>query len=350
MQAYYKQNEIYNPDLPSVAIVVLNHNGLALLKDFLPPLLLYSNGYSIIVVDNASTDGSVAYIQHHFPEVICMVHDANYGVAKGYNLALKEIKATYYLLLNNDLLVTKDWLKDPLVLMERDAAIACCQPKILSLKKPDQFDYAGAAGGFIDRYGYPFCRGRIFNHIEQDRGQYNDTRAVFWASGACLLIRASAFHSLGGFDELFFAHFEEVDLCWRAHLAGWKVYYCGTSTVYHLGGATLPHNSPRKTYLNFRNRLFMLYKHQPNNLMDQIKNACLNLLAVFRMLALGKFAHSWAIVKAQVDFLKLKKRCRTNPSSTDLPNSYKGSILIDFFIKQKKCFSELAPDRFVLRK
>ncbi|AXI24281.1 Glycosyl transferase group 2 family protein [Cardinium endosymbiont of Sogatella furcifera] len=331
--------------LPSVAIVVLNYNGLALLKVYLPTLLLHSKGYTTIVVDNASTDGSVAYIQHHFPTVTCIVHKGNYGVAKGYNLALQQIQATYYLLLNNDLLVTAGWLKEPLALMEGDSSIAFCQPKILSLKQPDQFDYAGAAGGYIDRYGYPFCRGRIFNRIEQDKGQYNDTRAVFWASGACLLVRATAFHNLGGFDELFFAHFEEIDLCWRAQLAGWKVYYCGSSMVYHLGGATLPYSSPRKTYLNFRNRLLMLYKHRHNDLVSILINLCLDFLAICWMGALGKFAHSWAILKAQIDFFKLKKKCVAQPTAY-LPNSYKGSILMDCLLRKKQYFSELRSDRF----
>lgn len=346
MQEYYKPIVIPHHPLPSVAIVILNYNGLALLQAYLPTLLLYSHGYRIIVVDNASTDGSVDYLRSHFPMVTCMVHDANYGVAKGYNIALQQIKATYYLLLNNDLLVTVDWLKEMLTLMEDDPSIGFCQPKILSLTQPDQFDYAGAAGGFIDAYGYPFCRGRIFNLIEKDSGQYNDTRAVFWASGACVLVRAKAFHTLGGFDELFFAHFEEIDLCWRAHLAGWKVYYCGTSTVYHLGGATLAYNSPRKTYLNFRNRLLMLYKYHPTNLVYMIKNVGLDLLAAVRMWGLGKFAHSWAIVQAQIDFFRLKTKEQAKPSSAYLPNRYKGSMLIDFFIKKKKRFSDIAPHLF----
>ncbi len=346
MQECYNQTAVANHDLPTVAIVVLNYNGLALLKEYLPKILLYSNGYRIIVVDNASTDDSVDYVKSHFPAVASIVHDANYGVAKGYNLALKQIKATYYLLLNNDLLVTPYWLKGMLTLMEDNLSVAFCQPKILSLKKPDQFDYAGAAGGFIDAYGYPFCRGRILDSIEQDRGQYNDTREIFWASGACLLVRAKAFHSLGGFDELFFAHFEEIDLCWRAHIAGWKVYYCGSSTVYHIGGATLSYNDPKKTYLNFRNRLLLLYKYHPNSLFFKIKNVCLDLLAFFRMLLLGNLAHSWAIVQAQIDFFKLKKQCVARPSSAYLPNRYKGSMIIAFFIKKKKAFSEIAPHRF----
>jgi GT2 family glycosyltransferase len=337
---------VLNHSPTSVAIVVLNYNGLELLKQYLPTLLLYSSGHKVILVDNASTDGSVGYIQNHFPEVRCMVHDANYGVTKGYNLALKQIEATYYLLLNNDLLVTEHWLKDMLALMERDSSIALCQPKILSLIEPDRFDYAGAAGGFIDAYGYLFCRGRIFSSIEKDRGQYNDTRAVFWASGACLLVRARAFHVLGGFDELFFAHFEEIDLCWRAHLADWKVYYCGTSTVYHLGGGSLSYANPKKTYLNFRNRALMLYKYHPNNFFKIIERLCLDTIAAFRMLCLGKFSHSLAIFKAQIDFFKLKKQCTVNYPAFPLPNVYKGSIVMDFFIKKKKLFSELSSKRF----
>ena len=332
MQPCYKRNKI--PHLPTVAIVVLNYNGLSLLKAYLPTLLLYSHGYGIIIIDNGSTDGSVDYLRNHFPTVTCMVHDGNYGVAKGYNVALKQIKATYYVLLNNDLLVTANWLTEMLALMEHDPSIGFCQPKILSLQRPDEFDYAGAAGGFIDMYGYPFCRGRIFNHIEKDSGQYDDTRAIFWTSGACVLVRAKAFHTLGGFDELFFAHFEEIDLCWRAHIAGWKVYYCGTSTVYHLGGATLAYQSPRKTYLNFRNRLLMLYKYHPAHLMDTIKNIAFNLLAIFRMWYLGKFAHSWAIVQAQIDFFKLKKKIKPKFLVPYLANIYKRSMVIDFYQKR----------------
>ncbi|CDG49792.1 glycosyltransferase family 2 protein [Cardinium endosymbiont of Bemisia tabaci] len=344
MQPCYRRNEI--PHLPTVAIVVLNYNGLSLLKAYLPTLLLYNHGHKIIVVDNGSTDGSVDYLRNHFPTVTCMVHGGNYGVAKGYNLALKQIKATYYVLLNNDLLVTANWLTEMLTLMEHDPAIGFCQPKILSLQRPDQFDYAGGAGGFIDVYGYPFCRGRIFNHIEKDSGQYDDTRAIFWASGACLLVRAKAFHTLGGFDELFFAHFEEIDLCWRAHIAGWKVYCCGSSTVYHLGGATLAYQSPRKTYFNFRNRLLILDKYHPGRLMDTIRNIALNLLAIFRMWYLGKFTHSWAIVQAQMDFFKLKKKSNPKFSSPYLANIYKRSMVIDFFTKKKKRFSEITPDQF----
>lgn len=330
----------------SLTIVVLNYNGLHLLKKYLPTLLVCSNGYPVILVDNGSTDGSVDHIHAHFPTVTCTVHEKNYGVAQGYNLALQHIKSDYYLLLNNDLLVTPNWFKDPLALMEGNPTIAFCQPKILSLQQPNQFDYAGGAGGFIDAYGYPFCRGRIFNTLEKDKGQYNDTRPVFWASGACLFVRSKAFNALGGFDPLFFAHFEEIDICWRAHHRGWQVYYCGTSTVYHLGSATLGNENTKKTYLNFRNRLLMVYKYEPNDWKNIFKNICLDLLAMFRMLALAKFAHSWAIVKAQIDFLKLKRKYFTSIPLTHLPNRYKGSIVIDFFVKNKKRFFQIASQKF----
>lgn len=332
----------YNP--LNLVIVVLNYNGLALLKKYLPTLLRYSDGHKIVLVDNASTDGSVAYVQHQFPAIACIVHNVNYGVAEGYNLALKQIDATYYALLNNDLLVTAHWLKDMVALMEQDPSIALCQPKILSMQDPDRFDYAGAGGGFIDMDGYPFCRGRIFSSIEKDKGQYNDTRPVFWASGACLLVRAQAFHALGGFDELFFAHFEEIDLCLRAHIMGWKVYYCGTTKVYHLGGATLSYASPQKTYLNFRNRALMLYKYK--HMIGVPKRLFLDLLAALKMLSIGKILHAWAILKAQIGFLIIKKKCKVQYSACFLPNVYKRSILLDFFVKKKKAFFELPPKSF----
>ena len=329
-----------------VAILILNYNGLNLLKQYLPTLLLYSKDYTTILVDNASTDGSVSYVCQHFSEVLCIVHEKNYGIAKGYNLAIQQISATYYLLLNNDVLVTKNWLSELLAVMERNASIAFCQPKILSLTEPNRFDYAGAAGGFIDAHGYPFCRGRIFHMIEKDEAQYNDSRVVFWASGACLLVRAQAFHDLGGFDEVFFAHFEEIDLCWRAHLAGWIVYYCATSTVYHLGGATLSYHDPWKTYLNIRNRALMLYKYHSDSKMGIFKRLCLDILFACRMFFMGKIGHGWAIIKAQVDFFKFKKRCTMKRSMGPLPARYQGSIVIDFFIKKKKVFSKLPSNRF----
>ncbi|WP_339044628.1 glycosyltransferase family 2 protein [Cardinium endosymbiont of Tipula unca] len=315
-----------------------------MLKKYLPTLLRYSDGCKIVLVDNASTDGSAAYIQHQFPEISCIVHHANYGVAKGYNLALKQIDATYYVLLNNDLLVTAHWLKDMVSLMEQDPSIALCQPKILSMQNPDYFDYAGAGGGFIDIDGYPFCRGRIFSSIEKDSGQYDDTRAVFWASGACLLVRSQAFHALGGFDELFFAHFEEIDLCLRAHVMGWKVYYCGTAKVYHLGGTTLSYASPQKTYLNFRNRALMLYKYK--HIVGVPKRLFLDLLAALKMLSIGKILHAWAICKAQIAFLRIKKKCKVAHHASFLPNVYKRSILLDFFVKKKKSFFKLPANAF----
>lgn len=327
-----------------VTIVVLNYNGITLLSKFLPSLLRYSGHYPIVVVDNASVDGSVAFIKKHFPTVSCLVHAENYGFAKGYNIALKQLQTTYYLLLNNDIMVTNGWLSNMLNLMELNPSIAFCQPKIRSLIRPDQFDYAGAAGGFIDVDGYPFCRGRIFDAIEKDYGQYDDTRSVFWASGACFMVRAEAFHELGGFDELFFSHFEEIDLCWRAQLAGWQVYYCGASSVYHLGGATIAYGSSQKSYLNYRNRALMLYKY--DSALRIVRRLVLDLLAALRLCCLGRMASSWAVVRAQVDFFKLRKKCLINRSNIVLPNRYSGSLIVDFFIKHKKVFAKLSPKRF----
>ncbi len=331
-----------------VAIVVLNFNGIALLKRFLPTVVQYSKNHTIFLVDNASTDASVSYVQTHFPSIKCIVHEENHGVSKAYNLALEQIHATYYVLLNNDVLVTEHWLQDMLFLMEEDKSIALCQPKICSLVAPNWFEYAGAAGGFIDVRGYPFCRGRIFNNLEQDTGQYNDKRAIFWASGACLLVRARAFHALGGFDPLFFAHFDEIDLCWRAHLFNWKVYYCGSSTVYHLGGGSLPYTHTYKTYLNFRNRALMLHKYHSFFFCTCMERFFWDVLAAFRMCLLGKFAHGWAIIKAQLDFFKLRKQCKTYYMHRFylLPTVYTGNMVIDFFIKKKRRFSELLPKRF----
>jgi len=324
-----------------LAILVLNYNGLSLLQEYLPILVTHSQEYAVILIDNGSTDGSLDYVRLHFPDVLCIVHDRNYGVTKGYNLALEQVQATYYVFINNDVLVTKGWLSDMLALMESNPSIAACQPKICSRWAPNYFDYAGAAGGFIDHYGYPFCRGRIFDYLEKDEGQYNDTMAVFWASGACLLFRAEAFHALGGFDELFFAHFDEIDLCWRAHLSNWQVYYCGTSTVYHVGGGSLAYTNPKKTYLNFKNRALMYYKYYSDHTYKLAIQLALDIIAAMRMLLLGKFAHGLAIFRARIDFCKLKKQCTLYKSAVSLPHMYKGNIVIDFFLKRKKTFSKL---------
>ena len=244
-----------------VKIVILNWNGRDYLKRFLPTLVSRTPGAGIVVADNGSTDDSVRFLERSYPQVELLRLDRNYGYAEGYNRALAGLNAEYFVLLNSDVEVTEGWL-DPLVrTLDGDGSVAAVSPKIRSFGEPDKFEYAGAAGGFIDFLGYPFCRGRILDSIESDKGQYDDPREVFWASGACMAVRADVFRSLGGFDGDFFAHMEEIDFCWRAQLAGYAVRVEPRSCVLHVGGGTLPNNSPQKIYLNFRNNLCMLFKN-----------------------------------------------------------------------------------------
>src|ERR1022692_4022740 len=247
-----------------IAIVILNWNGKRLLEQFLPKVIEYSKGIAeVVIADNDSKYDSVEFLRTNYPELRLIINHENGGFAKGYNDALKHVEADYYILLNSDVEVTKDWIKPIINLMENDKGIAACQPKMLYYKNKEKFEYAGAAGGFIDHWGYPFCQGRMFGNLETDHGQYNESCEVFWSTGACMFVRADVFHKLNGFDEEFFAHMEEIDLCWRIHNAGYKVMYCPQSEVYHVGGGTLPKNNPRKTYLNFRNNLLMIFKNAP---------------------------------------------------------------------------------------
>jgi GT2 family glycosyltransferase len=250
--------------LPSVAVVILNWNGKSFLQKFLPSVLAsdYEN-LSIIVADNASTDDSVSFLQQKFPQVKIIFNRVNEGFSKGYNTALKQVSADYYILLNSDVKVNPGWIAPIILLMENDEKIAACQPKILSFKNKNQFEYAGASGGWIDYLGYPFNRGRVFDYCEMDHGQYDNSAEIFWATGAALFVRSSVFHELHGFDEYFFAHQEEIDLCWRIQRAGYKIYVEPGSVVYHVGGGTLPMGDRRKVYLNFRNNLVMLSKNLP---------------------------------------------------------------------------------------
>ncbi|MEZ5028863.1 MAG: glycosyltransferase family 2 protein, partial [Ferruginibacter sp.] len=249
---------------PSVAIVILNWNGKPFLEKFLPSVKVSAYKFKkIIVADNASTDDSVNFLQKVHPEISIIQNESNLGFAKGYNNALKKIEADYYVLLNSDVEVTPGWIEPVISLMETNKAIAACQPKILAYADKETFEYAGASGGWIDKFGYPFMRGRIFDDCEKDNGQYNDVQPCFWASGAAFFVRSSVYHQLGGLDEFFFAHQEEIDFCWRVQLAGHKVYVQPASVVYHVGGGTLPKGNSRKTFLNFRNNLIMLYKNLP---------------------------------------------------------------------------------------
>ena len=248
-----------------IAVVILNWNGRHYLEKFLPGVVKYSSepGIQVVVADNGSTDDSLKFLRQQYPEITIIEFDKNHGYAEGYNKALKLITARYFVLLNSDVEVTPNWLNPLVCLMEQDDKIAVCMPKIRSFDNRGYFEYAGAGGGFIDRFGYPFCRGRILNHIEEDTGQYDSVREIFWASGACLFIRSELFIQSGGFDPGFFAHMEEIDLCWRFKNQGYKILYSPDSIIYHVGGGTLPNQHPGKLYLNFRNNLFVLYKNLP---------------------------------------------------------------------------------------
>lgn len=290
------------------AIVILNYNGLGFLKQFLLTVINCStdNNTVIYIADNGSTDGSAEWVEENHKDVKIIRLEKNHGFAGGYNLALARIKSEYYILLNSDIEVTEGWLKPLVYYMDTNTDVASCQPKILSYNKKDHFEYAGAAGGYIDKYGYPFCRGRILHKTEIDTGQYNDVVDTFWTSGACMIVRASAWNKCGGLDAAFFAHMEEIDLCWRFHKAGFRVSCNPASVVYHVGGGTLPYNSRLKTYLNFRNSLFMLYKNLPDDDLIKImyKRKLLDGLAGIFFLLKGKFGSVKSVLKAHLDFYK----------------------------------------------
>ena len=288
------------------AVVILNWNGIDLLREFLPSVVKYSQQADIYVIDNASSDASITFLQDNYPQVKWVQLDKNYGYAGGYNRGLKHIDADIYALVNSDLEVTENWLNPIIKAFEEDKDTGIIQPKIRDYKDKKMFEYAGAAGGFIDRFGYPYCDGRVLFNIEEDKGQYNKKKEIFWASGACLIIRKKVFDQLGGFDESFFAHQEEIDLCWRARHQGNKIVYIPNSTVYHLGGASLNNQNPFKTYLNFRNNLLMLLKNLPGYLLFPIifSRLLLDGLAGVVFLFQGKPKHTWAIIKAHFGFYK----------------------------------------------
>jgi len=329
-----------------IAIVILNWNGRELLEKFLPSIVRYSppEYADIYVADNASTDDSIAYIKKNFTSVKIIQNTENWGFAKGYNKALKDLEADIYGIVNSDIEVTPDWL-DPIhkhFLSNEKTAII--QPKILDYKKKTHFEYAGAAGGFIDKLGYPYCKGRVFNSLEEDKGQYDETYPIFWGSGACLFIRSTVFHQLGGFDVDFYAHQEEIDLCWRAQNFEYQVTYVGTSTVYHVGGATLDNYHWRKTFLNFRNSLFNLTKNVPHYKRLIFYRLILDGIAGVKFLFEGKPIHTWAIIKAHFSFyanyVKMRKRRKNTPIKREDYFQTK-SIVWSYFIKKKKKFKEL---------
>lgn len=327
------------------AIVILNWNGKKLLEQFLPSVIEHSKEATIYVADNASTDDSINFLKINFPTVLIIQNKINGGYAKGYNDALKYIDADIFCLLNNDVEVTKNWLSPILSTFNSETNTAIIQPKILDYKRKDFFEYAGAAGGFIDKYGYPFCRGRIFNTIEKDENQFNDISDIFWASGACLFIRKNSFEELNGFDESFFAHMEEIDLCWRAKNLNYNIKYVGTSTVFHIGGATLKNTNPKKTYFNFRNSLFMLTKNLPKNKLFIIifTRLLLDGIAGIQFLFTGKFTHILAVIKAHFSYYKhLPILLKQRKALQQQKKYYQAtSIVWSFFVLNKKTYNSL---------
>ncbi len=290
-----------------IAVVILNWNGTKLLEQFLPSIVKQSPEATVYLADNASTDDSIAYVKAYFPTVQIIKNETNLGFAEGYNEALKNVDAELFALVNSDIEVTENWLKPIIETFDNEPKTAIIQPKILDYKCKEYFEYAGAAGGFIDQYGYPYCRGRLFETLEKDQGQYNDSCEIFWASGACFFIRSSVYNELKGFDGDFFAHQEEIDLCWRAFNKGYQTKYNPKSVVYHVGGATLQQGNPKKTFLNFRNSLLMLLKNLPKNKLLPVifTRLVLDGIAGMRFLFQGKPEHLWAVIRAHFAFYSL---------------------------------------------
>ena len=337
--------------MKQISVIILNWNGEALLKEFLPSVIAHTpeNMADIIVVDNGSTDNSVTMLKEKFPSLRLIVFDKNYGFAEGYNRAISQIETPYTVLLNNDVEVTAGWMEAPVRALEADERLAGVQPKILDHKDNNKFEYAGAAGGWIDRYGYPFCRGRVLHMVEDDHGQYDNPSTIFWASGACFFIRTDVFKKEGGFDARFFAHQEEIDLCWRLLSRGYRLECVPQSVVYHVGGGTLKVESPQKTFLNFRNNLLMVYKNIPAERLKPVMRLrfWFDYLAMAKLLLTGHFGNALAIIQARLAYKKLKtlyapirvaNLSRTVVSS--IPEISPKSLILNFYFKGKKKFSE----------
>lgn len=333
------------------AIVILNWNGAKMLRRFLPNVLDFSRDEAVVyVADNASTDNSLEVLKTHFSEVRLVLLDKNWGFAEGYNRALRQVEAEYYVLLNSDVEVSHHWLTPLIEFMDNHPDVAACQPKLLSENDRDKFEYAGASGGFIDRYGYPFCRGRMFDTVENDDGQYDYATEILWATGACMVVRADDFMQAGGFDPRFFAHSEEIDLCWRLRLAGKKIYCIPDSFVYHIGGGTLPKNNPMKTYLNFRNNLTMLYKNLPENDLRRVMSVrfLLDYVAAFQALLSGRIGDFCAILKGRKafrkwmpEYKKVREQIQAMRKIDNVTGIYGRSILWQYYVKRHRKYSEL---------
>lgn len=336
--------------MKQTAVVILNYNGAGMLRRFLPSVIEYSPEASIYVADNGSSDESCDVVRNEFPAVKLMVLDHNYGFAEGYNRALAQVDEEYAVLLNSDVEVTRGWLSPMTQFLDSNPEVAACQPKLLSFKQKDFFEYAGAAGGFIDKWGYTFCRGRIFNTVERDSGQYDDTTDVFWATGAALMIRNEVYKNNGGLDGRFFAHMEEIDLCWRLRSRGYRIACVPQSHVYHVGGATLKKENPQKTYLNFRNNLLMIYKNAPDCQLKKIMlfRKVFDNVAALKFLASGDYAAFKAVRKARRDFKAMRSgydKARAENMklavTTCIPEVLKSSILYKYYLGFKHTYSSL---------
>jgi|TARA_B110000259_G_scaffold170378_1_gene201018 GT2 family glycosyltransferase len=345
--------------MDKLGIIILNWNGKKHLETYLPSVISNSGEHKVVVVDNNSSDDSVSFLKLTYPQIELIHNIENGGFAKGYNDGLEQIKGRfdYYVLLNSDVEVTANWISPILDLMEKDKTVSACQPKVLAYKNKTKFEHAGASGGYLDKNGYPFCRGRIFDDVEEDKGQYDTIEEIFWATGACMFVRSRLFHELGGFDEDYFAHMEEIDLCWRMKLHGQKIMVNPNSVVYHLGGGTLNYLSPRKVFLNFRNSLFTLYKNYRGKFLffKILWRIFLDYIAVFAFVLNGEFKGSWQIIKAQFHFLKqfgaMKKKRKSLLESTkgkkaNRKGIYNKSVVFSRFIKFKKHFSDLNLNSF----
>lgn len=335
-----------------VAIVILNWNGAKLMEEFLPSVIAYSpiERTEVVVADNGSTDNSIALLQEKFPSVRIIRLDKNYGFAEGYNQALKQLDNEYTVLLNSDVEVTPGWLDAPLAALEADATIAAAQPKIRAQRNKEYFEYAGAAGGYMDIYGYPYCRGRMFHVVEKDEAQYDTPADILWATGACLFIRTAVYKEVGGLDAGFFAHQEEIDMCWRLRSRGYRLVCTPQSIVYHVGGATLQVESPRKTFLNFRNNLLMLYKNLPEKDLKPVMRArfWLDYIAATKFLLCGHIQNAKAVYEARKAFFDMKpeytEKRRENLAKTTLPiipELMRSSLILAFYLKGKKKYSDL---------
>lgn len=333
--------------MKKIAVVILNWNGKKFLEELLPTLIQHTpSEVDIVVGDNASSDNSVEFLKQSYPQIQIIQNNKNYGFAEGYNKVLDKVYADYFVLLNSDVEVTDNWISPIINMMDADDNIAICQPKLLSYYQRDTFEYAGGAGGYIDKYGYPFCRGRLFTTLEKDNGQYNDVCEIFWATGAAMFVKAKVWKDLGGLDGDFFAHMEEIDFCWRAKNAGYKVYYCPQSVVYHIGGGTLPPSSPFKTFLNFRNNFSLLFKNLQKRQLAYVFpiRILMDWVAALKFLAEKKPKEFTAVIKAHWDFYRqipALKHKRKNITQRKVSNIYNGNIVLEYYLKGKKIFSKL---------